>query len=203
MPTRTADLRRQTKETDIRVELRLDPESGGAGAAEQAYENRTGVGFFDHMLDHVARHGRLGLKVAARGDTHIDDHHTVEDVGIVLGQALDKALGDKRGIERYGFASVPMDEALARVSVDLSGRAALVFGVRFGGGGKIGGFDTQLVREFLTAFSQAGRFNLHVEVPWGENDHHIAEAIFKALGRALRMAVAITGTDVPSTKGVI
>lgn len=189
---RIARIQRQTKETQIDLELNLD---GGP------YANRTGVGFFDHMLDHVARHGRVGLMVTAKGDLHIDDHHTVEDVGIVLGQALEKALGDKKGIERYGFASVPMDEALARVSIDLSGRAALVFQAPLDAGGKIGTFDVQLVREFLTALSQAGRFNLHVEVPAGVNQHHISEAIFKALGRALRQAVAITGDDVPSTKG--
>lgn len=190
---RTARIQRKTKETQIDLELNLD---GGP------YVNKTGVGFFDHMLDHVARHGRLGLTVHATGDLHIDDHHTVEDVGIVLGQALDKALGDKKGIERYGFASVPMDEALARVSVDLSGRSALVFhAAALDASGKIGTFDTQLVREFLTAFSQAGKFNCHVEVPAGINLHHISEAIFKALGRALRQAVAITGDEVPSTKG--
>jgi imidazoleglycerol-phosphate dehydratase len=195
---RTASLERKTKETQIRVELDLD---GGP------YEMQTGVGFFDHMLDHIARHGRMGLRVTAEGDLHVDDHHTVEDVGIVLGQALLQALGDKRGIERYGFASVPMDESLARASVDLSGRASLVFAVGHDafsdGGGKIGTFDTQLVREFLQAFSQAGKFNCHIEVPHGQNQHHVAEAIFKALGRALRHAVAITGDDIPSTKGTL
>ena len=194
---RTAQINRKTKETDIKLSLNLDP--GDAGD----YENKTGVGFFDHMLDHVARHGQLGLKITARGDYQIDDHHTVEDVGIVLGQALDKALGDKKGIERFGFASVPMDEALARVSVDLSGRSALAFEVPALEAGKIGTFDTQLVREFLTALVNAGKFNCHVEVPHGSNHHHIAEAIFKALGRALRQAVAVTGTEVPSTKGVL
>jgi imidazoleglycerol-phosphate dehydratase len=195
---RTATIARKTNETDITVELNLD---GGS------YQHQTGVGFFDHMLDHVARHGRLGLRVTAKGDLHIDDHHTVEDVGIALGQALDKALGDKRGIERFGFASVPMDEALAQVSVDLSGRAALVFDVPSPGftdaSGKIGSFDTQLVQEFLTALVQNGKFNCHVQVPHGQNFHHIAEAIFKALGRALRQAVSITGDQVPSTKGVL
>lgn len=197
---RTASIARKTNETDIRVELCLD---GGE------YHHATGVGFLDHMLDHVARHGRMGLKVTAMGDTHIDDHHTVEDVGIVLGQALLQALGDKKGIERYGFASVPMDEALARVSVDLSGRSSFVYRVRFTSpAAKIGSFDTELVREFLNALVSQGRFNLHVEVPdapagEGLNNHHIAEAIFKALGRALRQAVAITGDQVPSTKGVL
>jgi imidazoleglycerol-phosphate dehydratase len=195
MPPRTATISRATRETRIELTLCLD---GGD------YRNQTGIGFFDHMLDHLARHGHLGLTVTAKGDTHVDDHHTVEDVGIVLGQALLKALGDKKGIERYGFASVPMDEALARVSVDLSGRPALVFEARFNDpAGKIGSFDVPLVREFLNALTNHGLLNCHVEAPRGENDHHIAEAIFKALGRALRQAVAVTGTDVPSTKGVL
>ncbi len=190
---RTAHIHRKTKETDIDLTLNLD---GGP------YAIQTGVGFFDHMLDHVARHGRLGLKLKAKGDLHIDDHHTVEDVGIVLGQALDQALSDKKGIERYGFASIPMDESLARVSIDLSGRAALVFkAVALDSPVKIGDFDTQLVREFLNALTHAGKFNCHVEVPAGTNYHHVAEAIFKGLGRALRQAVAVTGTEIPSTKG--
>jgi imidazoleglycerol-phosphate dehydratase len=196
MPARTAKVTRKTNETDITVELNLDPAKAGD------YSNKTGVGFFDHMLDHVARHGKFGLNISARGDTHIDDHHTVEDVGIVLGQVLEKALGDKKGIERYGFASVPMDEALARVSIDLSGRAALAFEVTFKESfGKIGSFDNQLVREFFNAVVNAGKFNCHIEAPRGENDHHIAEAIFKAFGRALRVAVDVTGEDIPSTKG--
>ncbi|MFW6059527.1 MAG: imidazoleglycerol-phosphate dehydratase HisB [Phycisphaeraceae bacterium] len=201
---RTATITRTTKETDIRVELNLDA-PGDANL-------QTGVGFFDHMLNHVARHGRLGLNVTATGDTHIDDHHTVEDVGIALGQALGEALGDKKGIERYGYAVVPMDEAQARVAVDLSGRAALVFRVDWTAygtdapaitGETIGRFDVQLVQEFCNALAQNAKMNLHVEVPWGENNHHIAEAIFKALGRALREAVTVTGGDVPSTKGVL
>jgi len=196
MIQRTANITRTTNETDITIELNLDPASSGG------YTNKTGVGFFDHMLDHVARHGKLGLNVSASGDTHIDDHHTVEDVGIVLGQALEEALGDKKGIERYGFASVPMDEALARVSIDLSGRAALAFEVTFNETfGKIGTFDNQLVREFFNAVVNAGKFNCHIEVPRGVNDHHIAEAVFKAFGRALREAINITGDEVPSTKG--
>ncbi len=188
---RTAKVHRSTNETKITVDLNLD---GGP------YANHTGVGFFDHMLDHVARHGRLGLKIEAEGDYHIDDHHTVEDVGIALGQALTEALGEKKGIERYGFASTPMDEALARVSIDLAGRAALVFAVKFHTA-KIGTFETQLVHEFLNALTANGKFACHVEVPHGSNDHHIAEAIFKALGRALRDAVRVTGKDIPSTKG--
>ena len=193
--SRTATNRRKTRETDVNVTLCLD---GGDCAIE------TGVGFFDHMLVHVARHGGFGLNVKAHGDTHVDDHHTVEDVGIVLGQLLDTALGDKSGIERFGFASVPMDDALARVSVDLSGRSSLNYDVTFDeAGGKIGTFDTQLVGEFLTALVNNGRFNCHVEVAHGRNNHHIAEAIFKALGRSLRQAVAVTGDEVPSTKGVL
>ena len=194
---RTASVHRKTHETEIKLDLVLDPADDEA----RRYHHDTGVGFFDHMLDHVARHGRFGLKVSAKGDTHVDDHHTVEDVGLALGQALLEALGDKTGIERFGFASVPMDEALARVSVDLSGRPALVLDAPLPDGGKIGSFDIQLIGEFLTAAANAGRFNCHVEVPTGSNHHHIAEAIFKAFGRALSQAVAITGQDIPSTKG--
>ena len=204
---RTAHIHRKTNETDITVELDLAPttttptvpstDTSGGGVA---YTNETGVGFLDHMLDHVARHGRLGLTVRAEGDYHIDDHHTVEDTGIALGQALHQALGDKTGVERYGFASVPMDEALARVSIDLSGRPALAFDAAFHAA-KIGTFEVQLVPEFLRALTTHARLACHVEVPHGENDHHIAEAIFKALGRALRDAVRITGQDIPSTKG--
>jgi len=193
---RTSSIQRKTNETDIALELDLD----GSG-----YRHDTGVGFFDHMLDHVARHGRIALNIKATGDTHIDDHHTVEDVGLVLGQAIDEAVGDKKGIERYGHGVVPMDDALARVAVDLSGRPALVFRVAFKGFGDdtpaIGRFDVQLVQEFFNAVANTAKANIHIEVPWGDNNHHIAEAIFKAFGRALRDAVAITGTDVPSTKG--
>ena len=199
MTARTVTIQRKTSETSIELSLDLDP----AGAP--GYSNQTGVGFFDHMLDHIGKHGRFGLKVSADGDTQVDDHHTVEDVGIVLGQALDKALGDRKGIERYGFASVPMDEVLARVTIDLSGRFALVFPESpepfTSPAAKIGTFDTQLVREFLHALAQAGRFNLHVEVPNTGNDHHVAEAVFKALGRALHVATRITRDDLPSTKG--
>jgi imidazoleglycerol-phosphate dehydratase len=193
MAERTAKIKRTTSETDITVEINLD---GGA------YRNQTGVGFFDHMLDHIAKHGQFGLTVDATGDTHIDDHHTVEDVGICLGQAIVQALGDKAGIERYGFASVPMDEALARVSIDLSGRPALAFAATFRDpAGKIGTFDNQLVREFCNAMANNLKCALHIEVPYGDNDHHIAEAIFKALGRALHTATRQTRDDLPSTKG--
>jgi imidazoleglycerol-phosphate dehydratase len=196
MPSRTATIDRKTNETDIKLSLNLD---GGP------YTNQTGVGFFDHMLDHIGKHGRFGLAVAATGDTHIDDHHTVEDVGIVLGQAIHQALGDKRGIERYGFASVPMDETLAQVTLDLSGRSAFVFKVDFVGFGDdapvAGRFDVQLVEEFFNAVANNAMMNLHIHVPWGSNNHHIAEGIFKAFGRALRSAVAVTGDEIPSTKG--
>jgi len=205
---RTATIQRKTNETDIELSLNLDPAKLGE------YENNTGVGFFDHMLDHVARHGRIGLRVACTGDTQVDDHHTVEDVGIALGQALDQALGDKRGIERYGSADVPMEDALARVALDLSGRPALVFKVNWTSfgidpakqqaaivGQTMGVFDVQLVEEFCHALVNNAKMNLHIEVPWGHNNHHIAEAVFKALGRALRQAVAVTSDQVPSTKG--
>lgn len=196
MRTRTAQIERTTSETEISLKLDLDPAGG------PAYTHHTGVGFFDHMLDHIAKHGQFGLEVTAKGDTHVDDHHTVEDVGIVLGQALGQALGDRKGIERYGFASVPMDEVLARVSIDLSGRFALVFADGFTSPhAKIGAFDVQLVKEFMYAVAQAGRFNLHIEVPHTGNDHHVAEAIFKAFGRALHVATRVTREDMPSTKG--
>lgn len=198
---RTATISRKTNETDISLSLDLDPDRPGD------YRVNTGVGFLDHMLDHVARHGRLSLKVNAKGDTQVDDHHTVEDAGIVLGQAIDQALGDKKGIERYGSAAVPMDEALARVALDLSGRPALVFRVNFRGFGEdpaaIGRFDVQLIQEFFNAVVNNAKMNLHIECPWGENNHHLAEAIFKAFARALRQAVTITSDDVPSTKGVL
>ncbi len=195
---RTASIQRKTNETNVDLTLNLD---GGS------YRNQTGVGLLDHMLDHIARHGGFGLDVKASEDTQIDDHHSVEDVGIVLGQAVNEALGDKVGIERYGDAAVPMDEALARVAIDLSGRSALVFKVDFRQFGAdpaaIGRFDVQLIQEFFIAVVNNGRMNLHIEVPWGENNHHIAEAIFKAFGRALRQAVTITGDQVPSTKGML
>lgn len=195
---RIASIRRKTNETDIALDLNLD---GGP------YENKSGVGFFDHMLDHIGRHGKLGLKVVCQGDTQVDDHHSVEDIGIALGLALKEALGDKRGIERYGAAAVPMDETLARVALDLSGRPALVFRVAPESFSKyavpIGTFDVQLVQEFFNAVANNAGMNLHIEVPWGDNNHHICEGIFKAFGRALRDAVKVTGTEIPSTKGSI
>ena len=194
MPERTATIKRETKETRIELTLNLD----GSGRAEIA----TGVGFFDHMLDHVARHGLMDLTIRADGDLHVDAHHTVEDVSICLGQALGEALGDKKGICRYGSASVPMDDSLANVSLDLSGRVAFSFNVRFPGV-KIGQFDVELVAESLRALAAGAKMNLHVNVPYGENNHHIAEAIYKAVAMALRQAVRIDPrvADVPSTKG--
>jgi imidazoleglycerol-phosphate dehydratase len=197
MPDRTATIARKTNETDVALSLNLD----GRGAAKV----QTGVGFFDHMLDLLARHSLIDLDVTATGDLHIDAHHTVEDVGIVLGQAMDKALGDKRGIFRYGWAIVPMDESLAQVAVDLSGRPAFVYNVKFSGP-LIGTFATELVEEFLKSVAMAGKLNLHVTVPYGTNDHHVAEAIFKGLAKALRQAVSFDPRNaggVPSTKGSI
>lgn len=195
MSKRTATVRRDTKETKVHVTLDLD----GSGSAEV----RTGVGFLDHMLDHFGKHGMLDLTIQSEGDLHVDDHHTAEDVGICLGQAIAKALGDKAGIRRFGSASVPMDEALASVSMDLSGRAVLVFNVRFASD-KIGTFDTQLIEEFCRALSAHAGMNLHVNVPYGANDHHVAEALFKALAQAFRAAKEIDPArrgQVPSTKG--
>ncbi len=193
---RRAVIRRSTKETQIEIDLNLD----GSGRVEA----ETGIGFFDHMLNHIGRHGLFDLRVKAKGDLHVDDHHTVEDVGICLGEALAKAVGDKKGIRRYGCFSVPMEESLADVAVDLSGRAAVVYRVKYRGS-KIGGFDVQLVEEFLRAVAANAKMNLHVTVPYGTNNHHIAEAIFKALGKALRQAVEPDPreTSIPSTKGVL
>jgi imidazoleglycerol-phosphate dehydratase len=193
---RTAELSRQTKETKIRLSLDLD----GSGKSSI----QTGVGFFDHMLDLLARHSLIDLTVEAVGDLHIDAHHTVEDVGIVLGQAIAKALGDKRGIYRYGWAIVPMDESLANVAIDLSGRPAFVFNVAFRGD-SIGGFPVELVDEFFKSVATNAMMNLHVNVPYGSNNHHIAEAIFKAAAKALRQAVSADprNSDVPSTKGTL
>lgn len=194
---RTASLSRSTRETEISVRLDLD----GRGEADIS----TGVGFFDHMLTQIARHGLIDLEVKAKGDLHIDDHHTVEDVGIALGQCFRKALGDKAGITRYADVTVPLDEALSRVVVDISGRPHLVFRTAFHAA-KIGSFDTQLVEEWFRAFTMQAGLTLHVETFYGSNDHHIAESCFKALARALRLAVAIDpaqGGRVPSTKGVL
>jgi imidazoleglycerol-phosphate dehydratase len=191
---RSAEISRKTKETDIRLALNLD----GSGKASA----RTGVGFFDHMLDLLARHSLMDLTVDAKGDLDVDAHHTVEDVGIVLGQAIDKAVGEKRGIYRYGWAIVPMDESLAQVAIDLSGRPAFVFKVKFPRG-SIGEFPVELVEEFFKSVATNARMNLHVSVPYGTNNHHIAEAIFKATAKALRQAVSHDPRNpggMPSTK---
>jgi imidazoleglycerol-phosphate dehydratase len=188
---------RKTKETSIEVGLDLD----GSGVADVA----TGVGFFDHMLDQLSRHSLVDLTVRAEGDRHIDDHHTVEDVGIALGQALAKALGDKRGLTRYADCLLPMDETLTRVALDVSGRPFLVFKVEFPTE-RIGAFDTALVREFFQAFAGNAGLTLHIETLYGVNSHHIAESCFKGVARALRGAVAIDlreGGRPPSTKGAL
>lgn len=198
MPTpdmRVAEISRNTLETQVRVRLDLD----GSGRAELA----TGIGFFDHMLDQIARHGLIDLRVEAQGDLHIDAHHTVEDVGITLGQALAKALGDKKGLTRYGHAYVPLDEALSRAVVDLSGRPGLVFAVEFSRA-RIGEFDVDLVREFFQALVNHAGITVHLDGLRGVNAHHQAESLFKAFARALRMAVSVeprAATAIPSTKG--
>jgi imidazoleglycerol-phosphate dehydratase len=191
---RSAEINRQTKETRVKISLNLD--GSGKSSAE------TGVGFLNHMLDLLARHSLIDLTVNAEGDLEVDSHHTVEDVGIVLGQALEKALGDKRGIYRYGWANIPMDESLAQVAIDLSGRAAFVYNVNFKAG-HIGSFPAELIEEFFKAFANTAKLNLHIAVPYGTNNHHIAEAIFKAVARALRQAITLDprNNDVPSTKG--
>ncbi len=193
--TRTADLTRKTSETDIALGLTLD----GTGKADIA----SGIGFLDHMLTALARHGLFDLRVAAKGDLHIDFHHTTEDIGIVLGQALAKALGEKRGIRRFGHATVPMDEALAEAAIDISGRPFLAWNVAFRAP-KIGEIDTELFEEFFRAFAFNAGVTLHVTMKAGTNAHHVAEACFKAVARALRMAVELDprmGNAIPSTKG--
>ena len=195
--SRRASLSRKTAETSIEVEIDLD----GTGA----YDNKTGVGFFDHMLDQLARHALIDMSVRASGDLHIDDHHTVEDTGILLGKALADAMGDKRGICRYGHCYLPMDECLTRAALDLSGRPFLVWKVGFTAP-KIGTFDTELVREFFTAFAMNSGMTLHVETLYGVNSHHIAETCFKAVARALRNALETDtrkAEAIPSTKGIL
>ncbi|KAA0920326.1 imidazoleglycerol-phosphate dehydratase HisB [Aquicoccus porphyridii] len=194
---RKAQITRETAETNISVDLDIN--------GEGSYDNETGVGFFDHMLDQLARHSLIDMTVRCKGDLHIDDHHTVEDVGITIGQALTQALGDKRGIHRYGSCLLPMDDALVRAALDLSGRPYLVWDVDFPTT-KIGTFDTELVREFFQALSTHGGITLHVEALHGLNSHHIAEAAFKAVARALRDAVETDprkADTVPSTKGAL
>lgn len=192
---RTAEVSRRTAETNITVKLNLD----GTGTSQLA----TGIGFFDHMLDQIARHGLIDLDIKAEGDLHIDGHHTVEDVGITLGQAVAKAVGDKTGLRRYGHAYVPLDEALSRVVVDFSGRPGLVLNISFTSG-MIGAFDTQLTHEFFQGFVNHANVTLHIDNLRGDNAHHQAETVFKAFARALRMALELDpralGT-IPSTKG--
>lgn len=194
MADRTAKVHRQTKETDISLQINLD--------GEGKYEIDTGVGFLDHMLTHLSKHSKIDLAVKAAGDLKVDAHHTVEDIAICLGECLIEALGDKKGIARYGHSSIPMEDALANVSIDLSGRAACVYKVEYLTE-RIGDFDVECIEELLRSFSNNGKFNLHITVPYGTNSHHIAEAIFKGLGKSLATAVSIVGTDVPSTKGVL
>ena len=194
---RNAQVKRTTKETNVEVAVDLD----GAGVAAIA----TGIGFLDHMLDLLARHSRINITVAAKGDLHIDHHHTTEDVGIALGQAVKQALGEMKGITRYADVHVPMDEALTRVALDISGRPFLVFKAEFVRD-KVGTFDTELVQEWFQAFAVNAGVTLHVETLYGTNDHHIAESCFKGLARALRAAIAIdlrAAGEIPSTKGTL
>lgn len=194
---RTATITRQTAETEISVTVNLD----GTGA----YDNQTGVGFFDHMLDQLARHSLIDMTIRAKGDYHIDDHHTVEDTGIALGQALAQALGDKKGINRYGECHLAMDDAQVRCALDLSARPYLIWNVAFEAQ-KIGTFDTELVREFFQALSTHGGITLHVDQIHGFNAHHVAEAAFKSVARALRTAVETDprkADAIPSTKGAL
>ena len=194
---RTGKVKRTTKETDIDVAVDLD----GKGVSQIA----TGIGFLDHMLDLLARHSRIDITAKAKGDLHIDDHHTAEDVGIALGQAFKQALGDMKGITRYADVHVPMDEALTRVAIDISGRPFLVFKAEFARD-KVGTFDTELVQEWFQAFAMNAGVTLHVTTLYGTNDHHISESCFKGLARALRQAVAVDprqGGRVPSTKGTL
>jgi imidazoleglycerol-phosphate dehydratase len=196
-PTRVGDIRRDTKETQIRVRVDLD----GTGAAQLS----TGIGFFDHMLDQIARHGLLDLLVDAKGDLHIDGHHTVEDVGITLGMAVAQAIGDKKGITRYGHSYVPLDEALSRVVIDFSGRPGLHMDVPFKSG-MVGGFDTQLTYEFFQGFVNHALATVHIDNLKGDNAHHQCETVFKAFARALRMALTPDPRSagvVPSTKGTL
>ncbi len=197
MSTRSASISRDTRETQISVELDLD------GNGSSRFD--TGIAFLEHMLEQVARHGLVDLVIIAKGDVHIDHHHSVEDIGIVLGQAFDKALGDKRGIVRYGHAYVPLDEALSRVVLDCSGRPGLEYFVEFPRA-RVADFDVDLFREFFQGFVNHAKVTLHIDCLRGRNAHHVAETIFKAFGRALRMAVAPDarmGDVTPSTKGVL
>ena len=194
--SRTAQIKRDTKETQITVRLELD------GTGKSSLD--TGIRFFDHMLDGFARHGLFDLEAVCHGDTDVDCHHSIEDTGIVLGNAIKEAVGDKKGIRRYGYFILPMDEALVLCALDLSGRPYFVYDAKFSGD-RCGEMDTQMAKEFFYAVSYAAGMNLHIKVLYGENDHHIMEAMFKAFGKALDMAVGLDGriTDVLSTKGVL
>jgi imidazoleglycerol-phosphate dehydratase len=197
MNARTASISRATKETDIEVAVNLD----GAGD----YQVSTGIGFLDHMIEQLSRHSLIDITVAAKGDLHIDGHHTTEDTGIALGEAVARALGDRKGITRYGDALIPMDETLTRVALDISGRPYLVWKTAFTQP-KLGDLDTEMVKEFFAAFAGSAGITLHVETLYGVNNHHIAESCFKGLARALRVAVAIDtrkADAVPSTKGTL
>lgn len=197
MAMRTASIERKTSETEISVELNLD----GTGL----YEVSTGIGFFDHMLEQLSRHSLIDLKVKIAGDLHIDQHHTTEDCGIAIGEALAKALGDKKGITRYGHAYAPMDETLTRVALDISGRPFLVWKTALAGP-RLGEWDTELIEHWFHSFAQAAGLTLHVETLYGANQHHIVESCYKALARALRTAVEIDprkADSIPSTKGML
>jgi imidazoleglycerol-phosphate dehydratase len=197
VPVRRAQIERRTKETHIAVEMDLD----GTGA----YDVRTGIGFLDHMLEQLSRHSLIDLKLAAKGDLHIDFHHTTEDTGIVIGEAVSRALGDRAGIVRYGDALIPMDETLTRVALDCSNRPYLIWKVNFTRP-KLGEMDTELFKEWFQAFAQAAGVTLHIETLYGENNHHIVESCYKGLARALRQAIALDprkADAIPSTKGVL
>jgi imidazoleglycerol-phosphate dehydratase len=196
MSSRTAQKHRKTNETDIQIRIDLD----GTGRSEIS----TGIPFFDHMLAQLARHGRIDVEIDAKGDLEIDGHHTVEDVGLTLGQAMSEALGERRGIARFAHAYVPLDEALSRVVVDFSGRGYLVYMASFETE-RLGDLPTELIEEFFKSFAQEGRLNLHVENIYGRNQHHIAETLFKAMARAVHLATRVIFDDgeVPSTKGVL
>lgn len=196
MINRIAEINRKTGETEISIRLNLDGNGGGT--------RKTGVGFFDHMLDLFASHGRLDLDVRAKGDLHVDDHHTVEDVGIAIGSALDQALGDRAGIERYGHFTLPMDECLVTSAVDLGGRYAFEYSAPISAT-KIGNFDSELVEHFWQSLAVNAKCNLHVLLHHGSNAHHISECVFKATARAIRMAASVDprNTGIPSTKGVL
>ncbi|ASY64845.1 Imidazoleglycerol-phosphate dehydratase [Sinorhizobium sojae CCBAU 05684] len=197
MPSRTGQVSRKTNETDVSVSVNID----GTGASKVT----TGVGFFDHMLDQLARHSLIDMEISTEGDLHVDDHHTVEDTGIAIGQAIAKALGDRRGITRYASIDLAMDETMTRAAVDVSGRPFLVWNVAFSSP-KIGTFDTELVREFFQAFAQHAGITLHVQNIYGANNHHIAETCFKSVARVLRTATEIDPRQagrVPSTKGTL